>query len=127
MKWSSRQRSKYLLIRVGDGWLIADVPAGFTGNQVVGYLDRWWSPLSKEVIDHVKGRFPDRDVLPYQLNAEYSYKGQCFAMLGIAAFIFLVGVAILGYALSDLRKLHRMAMESAEGATGLQRTETRQK
>ena len=34
------QRSKYLLIRVGDRWLITDVPANFQGFEVVGYLDK---------------------------------------------------------------------------------------
>lgn len=99
-------RSKYLLIQVGDRWLITDVPAGFTGNQVIGYLDKWWSPLSNKVIDQIRGRFPGRDILPYQLNAEYSYKGQCLALLGIAGFIFLVGLAIAGFACSDLRKMY---------------------
>jgi hypothetical protein len=109
---NTTQRSKYLLIQVGNRWLLADVPFAFTGNQVVGYLDRWWSPLSKQVIDQVRGRFPDRDIFPYQLNAEYSYRGQCFAMLGIAAFIFLAGLAIIGFALSDMRKLKRMALDA---------------
>jgi hypothetical protein len=97
-------RSKYLLIRVGDRWLISDVPAAFAGNQVVGYLEAWWSPLSREVIDKVKTRFPDREILSYQLNAEYSYRTQCFALLGIAGFIVLVGLFVIGLALSDLRK-----------------------
>jgi hypothetical protein len=90
------QRSKYLLIQVGNRWLLADIPIAFTGNQVVGYLDKSWSPLSKKVIDQIRGRFPDRDIFPYQLNAEYSYNGECFAMLGIAPFIILVGLWIIG-------------------------------
>lgn len=108
-------RSKYLLIRVGDRWLITDVPAGFNGNQVVGYLDTWWSPLSNKVIDHVKRRFPDHRILSYQLNAEYSYRGQCFAMLGIAAFTAFVGLIIMGYAWSDLRKTTSMPWGSGGG------------
>lgn len=63
-KVTTTPRSKYLLIRVGNRWLIADVPAGFAGNQVVGYLDTWWSPLSRKVIDQITGRFTDRDILP---------------------------------------------------------------
>lgn len=113
-KGTTTPRSKYLLIRVGDRWLIADVPAEFTGNQVVGYLDTWWSPLSRKVIDQVTGRFTDRVILPYQLNAEYSYRGQCFSMLGIAAFFLLAGLWITILAWSDLRKLNRMAMESPD-------------
>jgi hypothetical protein len=52
------QRSKYLLIRVGNRWLLADVPVAFAGSQVVGYLDKWSSPLSKKVIDRFAGDSP---------------------------------------------------------------------
>src|SRR5262249_577465 len=106
-------RSKYLLIRVGDRWLITDVPASFSGTQVVGYLDTWWSPLSRKVIDQLTGRFRGHDIPPYQLNAEYSYRGQCYAMLGIAGFIFLVGFVVIGLAWSDMRKLKRMALDAS--------------
>jgi hypothetical protein len=105
-------RSKYLLIRVGNRWLLADVPADFTGHQVVGYLDQWWSPLSRKVIDQVQGRFPDRDIIPYQLNAEYAYRKQCFSMLAIEVFMFGVGVWIIYLAWSDMRKLKRTALDS---------------
>ena len=100
----TKERSKYLLIKVGNGWLITDVPVNFTGNHVVGYLDNWWSPLSKQVIEHVKGRFPEREILPYQLNAEYSYKGQCLSMLGVAGFVFLAGLAVIWFAGYEMRK-----------------------
>lgn len=115
---NTRQRSKYLLIRVGKRWLLADVPVAFSSNQVVGHLDTWWSPLSKKVIDRVERRFPEHDILPYQLNAENDYQGQCFGMLGVAGAICLVGIAILGYAVSDLRKVKRMA-EIAPGQGSL--------
>jgi hypothetical protein len=100
----TRQRSKYLLIEVGKRWLLADVPADFAGNHAVGYLDKWWSPLSNKVIDQVKGRFRDRDILPYQFNAEYSYRSECYSLLGVSGFFIVAGVALCGYALAAMRK-----------------------
>ncbi len=102
-------RSRYLLILVGDRWLISDVPSGFAGNEIVGYLDTWSSPLSRKMIEQVKAKFPDRNIFPYQLNAQYDYKGQCFSMMGIAAFIYLSGFAVIGFAISDFRKINQIA------------------
>jgi hypothetical protein len=87
-------RSRYLLVQVQDRWLIAEVPHNYRGNKLEGYLDDWWTPLSRKVIDTIKGRFPDKapQMLPYQINAEYSYRGQCLAMIGIILMLVVGGL-----------------------------------
>ena len=39
--------------------------------------------------------------LPYQADAEYSYRGQCWSLLGIDGFLILVGFYLLGLALAS--------------------------
>lgn len=110
----SKIRSKYILIRISDRWLIAEVPANFTGNQVVGYLDKWWLPLRKQVMGQIKQRFPDHDLLPYQLDAEYAYKRECLLLLVIAGVFAVAGIAVMGLAWSGMGKLKRSDFGSTE-------------
>lgn len=96
-KGTSTNRSRYLLIQVGDRWLIADVPHDYRGNQLTGYLDAWWSPLSREVIEKIGSKYPAQKplFLPFQMNAEYSYRGQCAALVAIISFLLISGVVPL--------------------------------
>lgn len=113
---NTTQRSKYLLIRVGDRWLIADVPPDFSGKQVVGHLDRAWSPLGLKVVSHVKTRFGNRDILPYELNGTYDYRGQCFAFLGLVGALFLLGGYFVVLSAKNLRTLRRSAADDSRPA-----------
>lgn len=100
----STPKSAYLLIKVGDRWLITEVPPSHSGREVVGYLDTWSTPLRKKAIDQIKANFPGQQaaLLPYQFDAEYSYRGQCYAMVGVIGFFLLVGIVLAGMGLVGL-------------------------
>jgi hypothetical protein len=89
-------RSRFLLIRVRDRWLIADVPHDHSGNRVVGYLETWWVPLRKQSMDAIKARFPKHAFLPYQIDAQYDQRTQGYSMLGIVGFFLVSGVVLVG-------------------------------
>jgi hypothetical protein len=89
-------RSRFLLIQVKDRWLIADVPAKHEGNQVVGYVETWSVPLRRESMDKIRGKFPNHQMMPFQLNAEYAQRTQCFSMLGIVAACLIIGAVLAG-------------------------------
>jgi hypothetical protein len=95
---SVTDKSRYLLVPVGDRWLITEVPAKHSGGEVTGYLDRWGTPLRKEAISKIEGKSPQHKgkMMPYQFDGEYSYRGQCWAMLGIAGFGLVCGLFLTG-------------------------------
>lgn len=95
---SVTDKSRYLLVPVGDRWLITEVAARHSGSEATGYLDRWSAPLRKEAIGKIEGKFPQlkAKMLPYQFDGEYSYRGQCWAMLGIAGFGLVCGIFLTG-------------------------------
>lgn len=96
-KGNSTNRSRYLLIPVQDAWLIADVPYNHQGNQLTGYLEVWWSPLSREVVSTIENKYPAQkpSMLPFQFNAEYQYRVQCLAMVVVMFLLFSIGVVPL--------------------------------
>src|SRR5262245_49542008 len=91
-------KSQYLLLPVEDRYLIVEVPTKHTGGEATGYLDRWSTPLRKEAIGKIEAKFLDRKakMLPYQFDGEYSYRGQCWAMLGVAGFGLVIGLFLTG-------------------------------
>jgi hypothetical protein len=107
---SVTEKSRYLLVPVGERFLIAEVPANHSGNEATGYLDRWSAPLRKEAIGKIEGKFPQlkAQMLPYQFDAEYGYRSQCWAMLGIAGFGLVCGLFLTGtYVVAATRKPER--------------------
>jgi hypothetical protein len=103
----STPRSRFLLIQVQDRWLIADVPFNHAGNQVTGYLETWSVPLRKETIEKITSKFPNYRLLPFQIDAEYSQRGQCFAMLGVVGFFLITGLVLLGMGLVGMKRQAR--------------------
>lgn len=97
-------RTHYLLTQVQDRWLVTEVPHNFQGQQVTGYLDVWSAPLRKEALEKIGAAMPAQKplLLPFQLDAEYGYRSQCWAMLGLCGFFFLGGLAMVGYGVKDL-------------------------
>lgn len=102
----SGPKSKFYLVAVSDRWLIAELPHDHSGNTATGHLEEWTNPLPKEAVGKIKSNFPQYadKILPYQFDAEYGYRSQCYSMLGVMGFFLLVtlGLAIAG--LVSLRK-----------------------
>jgi hypothetical protein len=111
---SQIQSSKFILIRVGERWLIADVPRRFIGSkEVQGYLEAWWTPFQRDKIKEIEKRFPDRDIVPYQLDCTYAVKNQGLGMVAIIGLLVVFGIFVTEYGWSDLRKLKRKARDEA--------------
>jgi hypothetical protein len=91
---SSRDKARYLLVRLNDAWLITEVPFRFNGHTVTGHLDVWWSPLSKKIDASIRSAFTDRKILGFQYDCEYDYKGQCLAMLGVFLIFMIAGIPV---------------------------------
>jgi len=89
-------KSRYFLVQVQDAWLIAELPYNHTGSQVTGYLDIWSTPLRREAVSKIHANQPAEanQILPFQLDAEYGYRGQCIAMVGIAIFCIVGGLFV---------------------------------
>jgi hypothetical protein len=107
---SGKARSRFLLIQVGDRWLIADVPADHSGNRITGYLETWSVPLRRESIEKISANFPGHPLMPFQIDAQYNQRGQCFTMLGVMGFLLVCGL-VLG--LIGLRGVLREAREGS--------------
>lgn len=56
---------------------------------------------SQRCAKDIQTYFPQYKLLPYQVDAEYSYRGQCWSVLGIGGFLMLGGFYFLGLALAS--------------------------
>jgi hypothetical protein len=93
-------KSRFILVRVGRGWMIAEVGPRFSGNHFVGTVtELWTSPLGKKIIEDIRRRRPAETALlvPYYLAAEKTYeqgvRGQYVAaggvgFIGLLFFLF---------------------------------------
>lgn len=92
----STPKSHYILVQVQDRWLITEIPYNHTSNQVVGYLDVWSTPLRREAVAKIHAGQPGEanQILPFQLDAEYGYRGQCIAMAAVAVFCIVCGLVL---------------------------------
>jgi hypothetical protein len=88
-------RSKYQLIQVFDEWLVARLPTDHRGDEVVGYLDQWWTPLAREKLEEIKMGFPGHDLMPFQLDGAYQYRREAFALLVVVGFLAVIGVFLI--------------------------------
>jgi hypothetical protein len=95
---STTLKSRFLLLPVEGRYLIVEVPANHSGGEATGYLDRWSAPLRLKAITGVEAEKPESKgkFLPYQFDGEYSYRGQCWAMLGVAGFGLVCGIFLTG-------------------------------
>lgn len=100
------ERSRYLLVQVQDRWLVTEVPHNFQGQQVTGYLDVWKTPLRREALEKIAAQMPAQKarLLPFQMDAEYGYRSQCWAMLGVCGFFVIGGLVMIGYGVQDIMR-----------------------
>lgn len=97
------RKSNFLLVEVQDRWLIAEVPPSHSGKEFVGYLDTWKDSMRVEAVDMVKKNMEVRDqwppkqvqIMPYQLNTEYSYRGNCIGLCVLLGIVFIVGAGMV--------------------------------
>ena len=90
--------SRYLLVcltAMNRGWLVVKVPYEHKGNRLTGCLETWTVPLRTKSLVEIRSKFPQVPLLPYQMDAQYNYRGQCWALLGIIGFLMLAAVYLL--------------------------------
>jgi hypothetical protein len=100
----SQAYSRFILVQVEDCWLAAQVPPHFTGNKLVGKVERLGSwdgrtfekDLSSQIINQIRVSNPDKAnrLLPYQVNTVVSYQSRTHSGYLLAVGIALVGVIV---------------------------------
>jgi hypothetical protein len=91
VKTVSRQTtSKFLLLQVGDHWLLTQVPGHFKGSRVEGKLGR----PDRVALPKVLAAFPDKAarLLPYQLEAKIDIAGTQRRSFGYAVAVGVFGL-----------------------------------
>ncbi|HEY1377878.1 MAG TPA: hypothetical protein VGF55_13850 [Gemmataceae bacterium] len=88
-----RIHSRFVLLRVGGGWMLAEVKPAFTSQHYVGEVrELSHSPLGEKILQDVRRRCPaeTKTLLPYYLNADQTYdmgvRGQYVTAGGVALF-----------------------------------------
>jgi len=82
-----------LLLKVHDRWLVAEVPPDQRGKTYTGYLTAYNPTWAREKMENVKKQIPPRgELLPFELDGAYDYKGKCYLRLGIAGGLGLLGL-----------------------------------
>jgi hypothetical protein len=71
---ASTPTSRFVLLQVGDSWLIAEVPSGHQSARFEGRLEEWDTELHRDLISRVRRTFRTQagNLLPFQLNAEHT-------------------------------------------------------
>jgi hypothetical protein len=88
--------SRYVLASLdGRSWLVIEVPHEYKGSRFTGCLETWTVPLRTKSLAEIRSRFPQFPLLPYQMDAQYDYRGQCWALLGIVGFLIAGAVFFL--------------------------------
>jgi hypothetical protein len=88
--------SRYVLACLnGHSWLVIEVPYAYKGSRFSGCLEAWTVPLRTKSLADIRSRFPQFPLLPYQMDAQYDYRGQCWALLGIIGFLTVAAVYLL--------------------------------
>lgn len=96
--------SDFAMLQIADKWLIVELPAGFKGDQLTGYLSRWGSDKNNEAVRAIYQKAPQayRDhLLPFQLDASRDHVTE--SRLGL---FVIAGCATMGlyWLSSGLRK-----------------------
>jgi hypothetical protein len=99
-------KGRFLLVQVKDRWLITEVEPEFSGNKVVGELQKWSSPLSLDIIKKIEAKYPGRvaKMLPYQLYAVHVLKEKGSISKAQAALAALFAVILVCTGLATLMK-----------------------
>jgi hypothetical protein len=105
--------SRFILVQVQDAWLVAQVPPGFTGNKLVGKVERLGSwdgrtyekDLDSKIITQIASSNPDKAsrILPYQVNTVIPYQSKTRSGYLLAGAIGLGGLFLGGMGLTIIR------------------------
>jgi hypothetical protein len=105
--------SRFILVQVNDRWLAAQVPPHFTGNKLVGKVERLGSwdgrtyekDMSSQIISRIVTSNPDKAnlLLPYQVNTVTPYQSRTRSGYLLAGGIALVGVILGSMGLTIVR------------------------
>jgi hypothetical protein len=101
-----KPRYKYLLIQIGDRWAVASVPLNHSGRELTAFIER---PIvaSEEHVAEVRSRYPDRQFVPFQIDASTDHVQNCAIILGlIVLLLILPGLALV---ISGIRQRRRLA------------------
>jgi hypothetical protein len=105
----SRKRaySRFILVQVEDHWLAAQVPPNFTGNKLVGRVEKLGSwdgrtyekDLGSQIIHRIRASNPDKAnlMLSYQVNAVRPYESRTRS-----GYFQAIGIALLGVILGSM-------------------------
>jgi hypothetical protein len=93
--------TRLVFLQAEDAWLLAEVPGSYSGGAVLGHLSVW-RPARVKKLDEVKGRQPPGALLPYQMDAVYDYKTQCYFLLGVAGLLLVLGLPVCFWGVGDL-------------------------
>jgi hypothetical protein len=89
-------KSSFILVGVQDKWMIARVPAGFTGNRLVGELRDLDSPLLQNMLWEIRLTTPSAPgLLPYEFNTvdRFGTSGDSYLLkVGLMALLGLIGI-----------------------------------
>jgi hypothetical protein len=105
--------SRFILVQVQDRWLVAQVPSAFTGNKLVGKVERLGSwdgrtyekNLDSKIITQVMASNPDKvdRILPFQVNTVTPYQSKTRSGYLLAGVIALGGLLLGGMGLTIIR------------------------
>src|SRR5262245_55442293 len=109
---------EYVLVQVGDRWLVADVPPGFRGNRLTGYLAKWTASNDVDALQRLYQELPGRDRerrMPFELNAgdDQVMKSRAF----LAVFGSLAGLGLVWAVYSLCRRVPVVTPPAASPAT----------
>ena len=86
-------------------WLVVEAPVKQKDGRLTGCLMTWSTPLRKKALDRIRLKFPHDTLMPFQMDATYDFRGQCWAMLAMAGIVVVIGLWILLLGFAPLRKL----------------------
>jgi hypothetical protein len=97
---SGAVRSRFVIARVKDRYLVAEVPAAATGNRLKGYLGVWSHAHGLQAVGTAAGQVPEGKLLPFQMDAERDQTTQVYCLLGTMAFFCVGGLWAINLGLS---------------------------
>jgi hypothetical protein len=98
-KGNTTRESRFVLARVHDRWLIANVPLNFRDNPLVGYLGAWGprGAANTDAIAKVTAKFPGckDELLSFQLDATYRARMEWISFFCVDVLLVVGGAAML--------------------------------